>query len=62
MEQGVRVVVEMEVEVVKLDIGCMWASNLGMVHSIEVVEEHMAEMIGWQVENGIEVQKTREKV
>jgi len=55
-------VVEMKVEAVRLDIGCMGASTPRMVHSTEVVEEYMAEMIDWQVGNGIEVQKTREKV
>jgi len=40
----------------------MRASTLGMVHSTEVVEEHMDKMVSLQVGNGIEVQKTREKV
>ena len=62
MEQGVAVVVEMEVEEIELELGCMEASTLGMVHSTEVVEEHMAEMVGFHIGNGIEVQKTREKV
>ena len=38
------------------------ASTPMMVYSTKVVGEHMAEMIDWQVGNGIEVQKTREKV
>ena len=52
----------MEVEVVRLDIGCMGASTPGMVYSFKVVGEHMADTIDWQVGNGIEVQKTKEKV
>ena len=62
MEQGEGVVVEMEVEIVRLEIGCMGVSTLGMVHSTEVVEEYMAEMSDWQVGNGIEVQNTRENM
>ena len=62
MEQGLGVVVEMEVEEVKLEISCMGASTRGMVHSTKVVEAYMAEMVGLQVGDGIEVQKTREKV
>ena len=47
MEQGEGVVVEMEVEVVRLEIGCMGASTPGMVYSTKVVGEHMAKMIDW---------------
>jgi len=35
------------VDVIEMELGCMGASALGMVHSIEVMEEHMAEMVGW---------------
>lgn len=49
-------------EAIKLVLGCMGASTLGMVHSIEVVKEHMAEISGWHVGNGIEVLKNRENV
>lgn len=62
MEQGEGIVVEMEVDVVSLEIGCMGASTLVMVYSTEVMGEHMAEMVDWKVVNGIEVQNTREKV
>jgi len=51
----------MEVEAVRLDIGRMGASTPMMMYSTKVVGEHMAEMIDSHVENGIEVQKTREK-
>ena len=47
MEQGEGAVVEMEVEAIRLEIGCMVASNPVMVYSTEVVGEHMAEMIDW---------------
>jgi len=47
VEQGEGVVVEMEVEVVRLEIGSMGASTLGMVHSTEVVEDQIAVMVGW---------------
>lgn len=62
MEQGVGVVVEMEVKAIELELGCMGASNPSVVHSTVVVEEYMVEMVGWPIGNGIEVQKTREKV
>ena len=62
MEQGEGVVVDMELEVVRLEIGCMGASTPGMVHSTKVVEEYMVEILGWHVGNGIEVQNIREKV
>ena len=52
----------MEVEAIRLDIGCMGASTPMMMYSTEVVGEHMAEMIYSHVGNGIEFQKTREKV
>lgn len=45
MEQGEGVVVEMEVEVVRLEIVCMGSSTLVMGYSTKVVEEHMVEMI-----------------
>jgi len=47
VEQGEGVVVEMEVEIVRPKIGCMGASTPVMVHSTEVVGEHMDEMIYW---------------
>ena len=47
MEQGEGVVVEMEVEILRLKTGCMGASTPVMVYSIEVVGEHMAEMFDW---------------
>jgi len=62
MEQGVGATVEMDVEAAKMELGCMGASTPRMVHSTEVVEKHMAEMVRWQVGNGIEVKNTREKV
>ena len=62
VEQGEGVVVEMEVDAVRLEIGGMGASTPVMVYSTEVVGQHMAEMIDWQVGNGIEVKTTREKV
>ena len=37
----------MEVEAVRLEIGCMGASTLVMVYSTEFMGEHMAEMIDW---------------
>ena len=52
----------MEVEAVRLDIGCMGASTPMMMYSTEVVGEYITEMIDFHVGNGIEVQKTREKV
>jgi len=55
-------VVDVEVEVVRLEIGFMGASTLGMVYSTEVVGKHIVEMIDWQVVNGIEVKNTRDKV
>lgn len=62
VEKGKGVVVDMEVDVVRLEISCMGASNPTMVYSIEVVEENMAEMIDWKVGNDIEVKMTKEKV
>ena len=59
MEQDEGVVVEMEVEEVRLEIGCMGVSTPMMVYSTEVVGEHMAEMIDWQVGNDIEVKKNQ---
>ncbi len=40
----------------------MGASTPVMVYSTKVVGDHMAEMIDWQVGNGVEVKKTRERV
>jgi len=40
VEQGVGVVVEMEVKEIELELGCMGASTPGVVHSTEVVEEY----------------------
>ena len=54
--------VEMEVKEIDLELGCMGASTPRVVHSTEVVEEYMDEIVGWPIGNGIEVQKTREKV
>ena len=47
---------------IKLENCCMGVSTPGMVHSTEVVEEYMAQIAGWSVGNGTEVQKTREQV
>lgn len=46
----------------KMQLGCMGASSLGVVHCTVVVDVYMAEIFGWPIWNGIEVQKTREKV
>lgn len=62
MEKGVKVVVEMEVKEIKLEHCCMGASTLGVVNSTKVLEEYLAEMVGWLARNGIEGQKTREEV
>lgn len=62
MEQGVKVMVEMAVKEIKLEHCCMGASTPGVVHSTKVVEEYMAEMVGWSARNGIEFEKTKEKV
>jgi len=40
-------VVEMEVEAVRLEIGCMGPSTPLMVYSSKVVREHMAKKIEW---------------
>ena len=55
MEQGVGVVVEMEVKAIKLERCCMGTSTPGLVHSIEVVEEYMDEIASWSAGNGTEV-------
>ena len=47
---------------IKLELGCMGASTPRVVHSIEVVEENMVEMVCSLIGNGIEVKKTRKKV
>jgi len=39
-----------------------WGLHPRIVHSIEVVEDHMVEMIGWLAGNGTEVQRTKEEV
>jgi len=62
VEQGEGFLVEMEVEAVSLEIGCIGASTPVMVHSTKVVWEHMDEMVDLQVVNGIEVHKAKEKV
>ena len=62
MEQSVKVVIEKVVKVINMEHCCMGASTPVMGYSNEVVGEHMAEMIDWQLRNGIEVQKTTEKV
>jgi len=62
VEQGVGVMVEMKVKAIKLELGCMGSSTTWVVHSTEVVEEYMDEMVGGMIGNGIEVQKTREIV
>ena len=62
MEQGEGVVVEMEVVLVRLEIGCMGAYTPRMVYPTKVVGEHMAEMVDEQVGNGIEMENTKEKV
>lgn len=52
MEQGVGVVVEMEVKEVNLELVSMGASIPVVVHSIKVVDEYMDEMVGWLIGNG----------
>lgn len=47
---------------IKLEHCYMGTSTPEVVHSTEVVEEYMAEMIGWSAGNGTEVQKAKEKV
>lgn len=54
--------VEMDVEVGRLEIGCMGASTPAMVYSTEVVREDMVEIVDWQVGNSIEANKTTEMV
>lgn len=62
VEQGLKFVVEIEVKAIKLECCCMGASTPGVVHSTLVMDEYMVEMFGWSARNGIEVQKTREKM
>jgi len=59
VEKGVGVVVEMEVKAIELDLGFMGASTPGVMHSTEVVEVNMDEMIGWPIGNDIKVQKNQ---
>jgi len=40
-------VANMEVEAIRLEIGCMGPSTPVMLYSTEVVGENMAEMIDW---------------
>ena len=47
---------------IKLEYFCMGASTPRVVHSTKAMEGYMADMVGWSVGNGTEVQKTREKV
>ena len=47
---------------INLEHCCMGASTPRVVHSTPAVEEYTTEMIGWSVENGTEVQNTKEKV
>ena len=62
MEQIVIVVVGQVVKVIKHEHCCTKASNLGAVHSIEVVAEHMVEMTSSLVGNYTEMQRTKEDV
>ena len=50
------------VKAIKMEHCCIGASTPGAVHSIEVVVEHMVEMIGWLAGNDTEVKSTKEEV
>ena len=50
------------VETIKLEHCYIGASTPGVVHSIEVVVEHMVEMNGWLAGNDTEVKRTKEEV
>lgn len=62
VDKGEGVVVKMQVDALSMEIGFMGATTPMIVYSTEVVGQHMAEMIDWQVHNGIKVQNTREKM
>lgn len=52
----------MEAKAINLEHCFMGASTPWVVHSTEVLEEYMDEMVGRPTGNGIEVQKTTKKV
>jgi len=47
LEHELPLLLEREEEVLRLEIGFIRASTTGMVHSIEVVDDYMAKMVGW---------------
>ncbi len=62
MEKGVTFVVGQVVEATKLEHCCIRASTPRVVHSTEVVAEHMVEMTSWLAESDTKMQRTKEEV
>ncbi len=62
VEQSVIVVFGQVVKEIKLEYCCTSASTPGVVHSTEIMAEHMIETIGWMAMNDTEIQRTKEEV